>query len=216
MLLGLGTAVAADIYRWVDKNGNPVYSDQPTENAEKIELLQPMTYTPVQVPEDTSSNDAEDEQQTTDEESVAIPNYRVTIVSPENDAGIRVNNGNVTVNLQVIPALVAERGDLVQLYLNGLPAGVPMPQLSFTLEIWIEGRILYPPTSLMLLEKFWRKVKRSLSTCNEPVCNNPHAKMIRRGLEHQAFKVFQLLPAYLPFPTHRVLINFIDSLRAPK
>lgn len=134
MLLGLGTAVAADIYRWVDKNGNPVYSDQPTENAEKIELLQPMTYTPVQVPEDTSSNDAEDEQQTTDEESVAIPNYRVTIVSPENDAGIRVNNGNVTVNLQVIPALVAERGDLVQLYLNGLPAGVPMPQLSFTLE----------------------------------------------------------------------------------
>ena len=136
MLLGLGTAVAAeDIYRWVDDNGNQVYSDQPgenAENAEKVELQQPMTYSPVQIPEVTDSASAE-EQETADN-TEAAPNYKVSIVAPEDDAGIRVNNGNVTVNLQVVPALNPERGDLIQLFLDGLPSGMPMPQLSFILE----------------------------------------------------------------------------------
>ena len=136
MLLGLGTAVAAeDIYRWVDDNGNQVYSDQPgenAENAEKVELQQPMTYSPVQIPEVTDSASAE-EQETADN-TEAAPNYKVSIVAPEDDAGIRVNNGNVTVNLQVVPTLNPERGDLIQLFLDGLPSGMPMPQLSFILE----------------------------------------------------------------------------------
>ncbi|HCO00356.1 MAG TPA: DUF4124 domain-containing protein, partial [Methylophaga sp.] len=133
MLLGLGTAVAAeDIYRWVDDNGNQVYSDQPGENAEKVELQQPMTYSPVQIPEETASASVE-EQESADEPEAA-PNYKVAIVAPEDEAGIRVNNGNVTVNLQVFPALNSARGDLIQLYLDGLPAGMPMPQLSFMLE----------------------------------------------------------------------------------
>ncbi|WP_244913059.1 DUF4124 domain-containing protein [Methylophaga nitratireducenticrescens] len=136
MLLGLGTAVAAeDIYRWVDDNGNQVYSDQPGENgenAEKIELQQPMTYSPVQIPEVTDA--ASDEEQEKSDNTDAVPNYKVAIVAPEDDVGLRVNNGNVTVNLQAFPALNPERGDLIQLYLDGLPAGMPMAQLSFMLE----------------------------------------------------------------------------------
>lgn len=137
MLIGLGTAVAGDIYRWIDENGNEVYSDQPTENAEKIELRHSMIYTPVVIPDsnDLSTDDtqAATEQSETDQTEPA-PNYQLIIVSPEDDAGIRVNNGNVVVNLQVIPALVPERGDRIQLYLDGLPVGLPMPQLSFLLE----------------------------------------------------------------------------------
>jgi len=133
MLFGLGTAVAADIYRWVDDNGNEVYSDEPVENAEKIELQESMTYSPVQIPVVTDSATTSVEQEISDESEVN-PNYKLTIVAPEDDAGIRINNGNVTVNLQVQPALVPERGDLIQLYLDGLPAGTPMPQLSFMLE----------------------------------------------------------------------------------
>lgn len=137
MLLGLGTAVAGDIYRWVDENGNEVYSDQPTENAEKIELRHSMIYTPVAIPGSsdliTDDTQAEIDQSETDQIEPA-PNYQLIIVSPEDDAGIRVNNGDVVVNLQVLPALVPERGDKIQLYLDGLPAGLPMPQLSFLLE----------------------------------------------------------------------------------
>lgn len=136
MLIGLGTAVAGDIYRWIDENGNEAYSDQPTENAEKIELRHSMIYTPVAIP---GSNDITDDTQAATEQSDTdqtepAPNYQLTIVSPEDDAGIRVNNGDVVVNLQVIPALVPERGDKIQLYLDSLPVGVPMPQLSFMLE----------------------------------------------------------------------------------
>lgn len=136
MLIGLGTAVAGDIYRWIDENGNEAYSDQPTENAEKIELRHSMIYTPVAIPESNDINDdnqAATEQSETDQTEPA-PNYQLTIISPEDDAGIRVNNGDVVVNLQVIPALVPERGDKIQLYLDSLPVGVPMPQLSFILE----------------------------------------------------------------------------------
>ncbi len=133
MLLGFGTAVAAEeIYRWVDDNGNQVYSDQPGENAEKIELQKSMTYSPVQIPEITDSPTT-DEQESS-EEAESAPNYKLKIVSPEDDAGIRVNNGNVMVNLQILPALVTERGDLIQLYLDGLPSGMPLAQLNFMLE----------------------------------------------------------------------------------
>ena len=133
MLFGLGTAVAADIYRWVDDNGNQVYSDEPVENAEKIELQDSMTYSPVQIPGVTDSTTTTNEQEESGESEVD-PDYKLTIVAPEDDAGIRVNNGNVTVNLQLQPAFVPERGDKIQLYLDGLPAGVPMPLLSFMLE----------------------------------------------------------------------------------
>lgn len=132
MLIGLGTAVAADIYRWVDDSGNQVYSDQPTENSEKIELLEPMIYSPVEIPEITETTNNEASENT--DESEPAPGYQLKIVSPEDDAGIRINNGNVMVNLQVLPALVPERGDMIQLYLDGLPAGMPMPQLNFMLE----------------------------------------------------------------------------------
>ncbi|MDO8828147.1 DUF4124 domain-containing protein [Methylophaga sp.] len=132
MLVGLGTAVAGDIYRWIDENGNEVYSDQPTENAEKIELRHSMIYTPVEIPGSNESITEASQEDTG--QSEPVPNYQLSIVSPEDDAGIRVNNGNVLVNLQLLPALVPERGDKIQLYLDGLPAGIPMPQLSFLLE----------------------------------------------------------------------------------
>lgn len=132
MMIGISSALAADIYRWIDDNGNQVYSDQPTENAEKVELRHSMIYTPVEIPE--LSEDAMDTQSEEADASIPAPNYKLSVVSPEDDAGIRVNNGNVMVNLQLIPALVPERGDLIQLYLDGLPAGMPMPQLNFMLE----------------------------------------------------------------------------------
>ena len=132
MMIGISSALAADIYRWIDDNGNQVYSDQPTENAEKVELRHSMIYTPVEIPE--LSEDAMDTQSEEADAPIPAPNYKLSVVSPENDAGIRVNNGNVMVNLQLIPALVPERGDLIQLYLDGLPAGMPMPQPNFMLE----------------------------------------------------------------------------------
>src|ERR1700749_4711702 len=37
-------AVSATVYKWVDENGVTHYSDQPHENAQKVELKAPQTY----------------------------------------------------------------------------------------------------------------------------------------------------------------------------
>src|SRR5579871_3241622 len=46
-LMSLGctvVATAATVYKWVDENGVIHYSDQPHENAQKVELKSPQTY----------------------------------------------------------------------------------------------------------------------------------------------------------------------------
>jgi hypothetical protein len=37
-------ALSATVYKWVDENGVTHYSDQPHENAEKVQIAQPQTY----------------------------------------------------------------------------------------------------------------------------------------------------------------------------
>ena len=37
-------ALCATVYKWVDENGVTHYSDQPHENAEKVQIAQPQTY----------------------------------------------------------------------------------------------------------------------------------------------------------------------------
>src|SRR3984957_17565501 len=44
MSLTCSVAVAGTVYKWVDENGVVHYSDQPHENAEKVELKAPQTY----------------------------------------------------------------------------------------------------------------------------------------------------------------------------
>jgi hypothetical protein len=44
MSIVCAAASAATVYKWVDENGVTHYSDQPHENAEKVQLTQPQTY----------------------------------------------------------------------------------------------------------------------------------------------------------------------------
>ena len=43
-MLACTVTVAATVYRWVDENGVTHYSDQPHENAEKVTVAAPQTY----------------------------------------------------------------------------------------------------------------------------------------------------------------------------
>jgi hypothetical protein len=51
-LMSLVSAVAlcATVYKWVDENGVTHYSDQPHENAEKVQIKQPQTYSAGPIP----------------------------------------------------------------------------------------------------------------------------------------------------------------------
>lgn len=131
--------VQADIYRWVDDSGNVVFSDEPHADAEKIEVSPSTVYTPqenIQQPDDEQeilklSPDGED---ATSESQPSIPAYQLRIISPSDDESIWVNNGNVSVSIIVEPQLDPERGDLIQLQLDGENTGAPQASTSFQLS----------------------------------------------------------------------------------
>ncbi|HKK16496.1 MAG TPA: DUF4124 domain-containing protein [Gammaproteobacteria bacterium] len=110
LVLLLSTSVRADVYRSVDENGNTVYSDKPSPDAEKIQIdevqtiegddVEPFVYTPP----------------SRDKEGVS-PYTQVQISSPQNNQTIRSNAGNVSVTLIVQPGLIP--GHKVALYLDG-------------------------------------------------------------------------------------------------
>jgi len=49
-VLACTVAVSATVYRWVDENGVVHFSDQPHENAEKVQLKAPQTYSAPKAP----------------------------------------------------------------------------------------------------------------------------------------------------------------------
>ncbi len=132
LLILLSGTGFAEVYRWIDENGNTVYSDQPVGNAEQIVLPEPSTYSPVVVPLAASEEMTEDVS-SEDDEMPAAPSYQLQIASPQDDEAIRVNNGNLTVNIQIRPPLSQKRGDMIQLRMDGQPYGEPRSSLSFNL-----------------------------------------------------------------------------------
>lgn len=135
VLISVGASAHAEIYRWVDENGNPVFTDEPNPQAERIELDGTSTYQPVEIPE-TALPDEESESLSAplQENEQPVPDYQLAIVQPENDLGLRANDGMVTVNIRVQPTLSDERGDQLQLVLDGEMVQSPGRQTSFQLE----------------------------------------------------------------------------------
>src|ERR1700722_12009463 len=96
MSLTCSVAVAGTVYKWVDEDGVVHYSDQPHENAEKVELKAPQTYSAPAVRSSPASP-----------HSVAksAPAYQsCTISQPANDE-VLLNTTTVTAGASVLPAL---------------------------------------------------------------------------------------------------------------
>jgi hypothetical protein len=97
---------AEDIYMTVDENGNPVFTDQPSDDAKKIEvkdittipaLKDPGTYTSPKEP---------------------VERYRqLSILNPKNDETYFRSEGDLTINVAVLPRI---RGsDQLVYYVDG-------------------------------------------------------------------------------------------------
>lgn len=98
----------AEVYRSVDENGNPVFTDKPSADAELIELDELQTIKPPPVGDFEYSPP----------QAKAEPKYsEVSITSPQDDASIRDNGGNVTVNIATKPGIRGD--DILVLYLDG-------------------------------------------------------------------------------------------------
>jgi hypothetical protein len=96
MLLASSASLAATIYKWVDEKGVTHYSDQPHENAKKVEVTSAQTYTPTPV-----------QQTSTQPKPQALASYGVCeIFAPQNDE-VFFNTQSVSGQVRLEPELQA-------------------------------------------------------------------------------------------------------------
>jgi hypothetical protein len=127
ILLALGTPAAAaerkdagaaaeqkTVYKTVDSQGRPVFTDQASEDAQAVKLEEPMTFPGKAFAEDYGRFTAASPNETTD----TGPAYSVMeITSPGPDEAIRNNPGNISISYRISPAL--QPGHLLQLMMDG-------------------------------------------------------------------------------------------------
>lgn len=116
----------ADVYKGQDKNGNTIYSDKPFENSNKIDLELSPTYS---TPPVTTKLEAT--------KKVDAISYQVSIVAPAQDQTFTNEITTIDVKVNVTPAL--QKGDKIQLFLNGQPHGSPSESTTFTLQSLFRG-----------------------------------------------------------------------------
>jgi hypothetical protein len=121
-------ASAATVYKWVDENGVTHFSDQPHENAQKVELKAPQTYS---APKDTQS--AARRNTPPSNNSKPAPAYQSCSISePANDQ-MFMNTSTVTAGVSVQPAV--RSGDTAVVTLDGQRVpGVPASGGQFTIS----------------------------------------------------------------------------------
>ena len=126
LLLAVAVATHAEVYRYVDEDGNVIFSDTPREGAEAIELGE-TTIVPALKPQRQWSNTYPDTQ------AAAVPYENIAIASPPNGETLR-DVQLVTVSVALSPGLQTSFGHEVQLYVDGAPFGQPGEATQFVLE----------------------------------------------------------------------------------
>ena len=121
--LTLLTTVSAEVYRSLDEDGNVVFTDKPTPDAEKIKIDKVQTVSPPAV---------EDFKYTPPEKPIESVYTSLEIVSPENDQVFTGNTGDVTVSIQIQPALNIALGDRLLLSMDGNKQEDSTTTFSFT------------------------------------------------------------------------------------
>jgi hypothetical protein len=124
MSVACTVAVSATVYKWVDENGVVHYSDQPHENAEKVQLKAPQTYTAPKTPAGPPPRQAA---------SKPGSAYQSCAISePANDQ-VFMNTDTVTAGVTVHPAV--QPGDTAIVTLDGQRVpGVPAGGGQFTIS----------------------------------------------------------------------------------
>jgi len=128
-LLSLMAPADAEIYKRVLPDGSIVYSDEPSPQAEVVELppLQTIPAAPLITP-------ASETQQTIKAADKAFSYRQLRITSPRNDQQIRENSGRVVVAVNVQPTLQVKAGHRLVLKLDGQVVAMSSGGQRFVLE----------------------------------------------------------------------------------
>lgn len=119
LAFAIATPALAAVYKTVRPDGSVVYSDQPPRDEAQPHTLPPLQTIPAEnlapsapAPNRSSSNNA----------PVAEIYQSLAIAQPEQDATLRDNSGNITVQVALDPPLVTKEGDYIVIALDGKPA----------------------------------------------------------------------------------------------
>lgn len=120
-------ALLADVYKGQDSSGKTIYSDKPFENSQKIEVDLAPTYSspPIKNTLDTP------------QKATTPVSYQLSITAPTPDQTFTTDIKAIEVKVSVTPGL--QKGDKIQLMLNGQPHGSPSDSTTFTLESLFRG-----------------------------------------------------------------------------
>ena len=112
LLLSLlpGAVLAEQVYRQVDEDGVPTFSDQGAVGAETIEIQEPMTFSNEEFVPARATPSAEAPEE-------ARVNYRLEITSPANDSAIRENSGALSLYVSISLRLAA--GHRAEMMMDG-------------------------------------------------------------------------------------------------
>ena len=104
------TSISAGVYRSVDEDGNVIFTDRPSPDAEKIRVDKVQTISPPAV---------KDFEYTSPEKPAKEGYAKLEIISPQNDQTFTGGAGNVTINILIEPALDTKQGDHLVLTMDG-------------------------------------------------------------------------------------------------
>ena len=113
------------VYRTLDGNGNPVFSDQGNEQAEQIELQKSSVYPQYSIPASPSTTEIK-------RRIKPGPAYAsLAIISPRHDTAVRSNTGNLHLQFQLRPRL--QQNHSFQLLVDGSPVRTTKSTAGITL-----------------------------------------------------------------------------------
>ena len=116
LLLAATAAHAGKIYKWVDEDGNVLYTDQPRKGAREIKIAASPPTSPARAPQAVPRQAGS----LLSREEDSFKYTSLTLSAPDENT-IRDNAGNVVVGLDVVPDMVGARGDHIRLTLDAHP-----------------------------------------------------------------------------------------------
>ncbi len=123
----------AQVYRWEAPDGSIIFSDEPPEKGATPMELEPLqTYTAPTKPSATQPTPSASTPANTPQAAFKYTAFSIT--QPSNDEGLRSNNGQVSVQIKVLPGLNSEEGHQLVILLDGKQAAGPAAATAFTLE----------------------------------------------------------------------------------
>lgn len=115
LLATLAVPAAAEVYRYVDKDGNVTFSDEPSDGAEEVKVKPVTTVTLPKL------KDVQDPPRRTADEEGRAPYENITFVAPSNDQAFHSGSGDVAFQVTSAPPL--RNGHKYEVALDGQPVG---------------------------------------------------------------------------------------------